>query len=169
MTPGQSSIARALDAMEEERGNLAARLAKVEALIAQMRDAFHLPSAPASRAATKAPRAPKTRASSDAPVYESKYGAAIHSALQKGPLSPADLSMAVGVQVDALNYHVRKRAGHHGHDVEPSDRPGARAEGGALTKPWTTRRQIPGCSRASSAARRRRRSNTRPCGTAAKA
>jgi hypothetical protein len=39
----QSHIARALEEMLTERSLLAARLEKLEALIAAMRDAFHLP------------------------------------------------------------------------------------------------------------------------------
>jgi hypothetical protein len=112
MTPGQSAIARAVDAIEEERTNLVARLAKVDALLATMREAFHLAPArvvkpKAEKATTRIVRAVKPKP----PVngFKSKHGLVIQAALQKaGPMAPADLAKAIGQTASATRYHVQR-------------------------------------------------------------
>jgi len=106
MTPGQNSIARAIDAIEEERANLAARLATVEQLLVTMREAFHLP-APATKSRSKAttPRRAKDDPA-DGPAYESKHGLAIQTALQPGPMTLKALAAAIGASPYKTNKHV---------------------------------------------------------------
>ena len=94
----------AIDALQEERENLSARLVKVDAAIANMRDLFHL--------APKAPRQP--RSSEHVAKTIAKNGArtklpdeAILSALRRGPLSPGALVAALGADRAVL----RRRCG----------------------------------------------------------
>src|SRR5262245_26991697 len=89
MTPS-SPIARAITELESERANLTARLAKVDAAIATLRDLFHLPA---------------QRAKSDSVPLEIET--LIRAALAAGPLSPGALSEAVHVRRDLLRPHLK--------------------------------------------------------------
>lgn len=83
LTP--SHIARALDEMLTERSLLAARLEKLDTLIAAMRDAFHLPD--------RKPRVNgKAHGNGHAPVTDE----AIRKALAAGPMRPGELAQRVG-------------------------------------------------------------------------
>lgn len=91
-----SPIGAALEQIELERANLTARLAKVDALIAQMRDVFHLPEARrvnGHAAKAKGHRPAPRVVSSDGQVTAET----ISEALRDGPLSPADLAKRLDV------------------------------------------------------------------------
>ena len=104
-----SGIGRALDELLAERQHLVARLAKLDAGIATLRDLFHLP----------APAAPvngtKTRLSAAAPpanVNEhserSELDETILAALRDGPQAPGELAAALKVERSLLRYHLKQ-------------------------------------------------------------
>lgn len=91
-----SPIATAVAALETEKANLLARVAKVDQAIANLRDLFHLPaerlSTPTSRPLLPTPEETET---------------AVRRALANGPLAPAALTSAVGVDWTVLRLRVR--------------------------------------------------------------
>ena len=95
MSTVSSPIARVIAELETERANLTVRLEKVDAAIATMRELFHLPNGkPLAKA-----REPKHSGIRKARVPAETNGkgkgdtlkAAIRSALEHGPLTPAEL------------------------------------------------------------------------------
>lgn len=92
---GKSHIGAAVDELHAEREHLVARLAKVDAAITAVREAFHLPPA--------TPRvAPKRRAAAKATHRRNGRGDlqddAILAALSAGPVSPGELAVQLGVE-----------------------------------------------------------------------
>jgi hypothetical protein len=99
-----SNIARAIEEMQTERANLAARLAKVDALIVTMREMFHLPNGHKVKA-TKA----KPPDEAVAPTNGTKTpltDAMILAALKGGALSPGAISKQLGVERSRLRFRV---------------------------------------------------------------
>jgi len=109
----KSPIATALEQMEVERANLAARLAKVDELIASTRDLFHLPNGrPAkvrknkiSEVETKIPHRNGQPASTR---KADKVKDAIRAALARGAMSSADIAAKVGLNPPAMLYHLSR-------------------------------------------------------------
>jgi DNA-binding transcriptional ArsR family regulator len=107
-----SPIARAIAELETERENLVARLAKVDAGIATMRDLFHLP---ANGQPRKARTGPPRELISRGPASEAeptrkadKLKDRIRAALTKGPMTPGDLATKLGIERPALRYQVKQ-------------------------------------------------------------
>jgi DNA-binding transcriptional ArsR family regulator len=94
----QSHIARALDEMLTERSLLAARLDKLDALIAAMRDAFHLPDR-----ASRVNGHKNGNGNGHGTVTEE----AIRKALAADPLSPGELARTLGVDRAILRPQLR--------------------------------------------------------------
>lgn len=92
-----SPIAAALEQLQLERTNLLARVEKVDAAIATLRDLFHLPTE-------------RTIGKVTAAVNGNGHGAlttdAIRAALARGPLSPGDLAAALDVGRVPLRHRV---------------------------------------------------------------
>jgi biotin operon repressor len=105
----QSPIARAVAELLTERDNLRARLEKVDAAIAAVRDAFHLPSEPRVKRAS-ASASPRTTREAAEPSGNGHAGElsvdAIRAALREGPLSPGALAKALNVSRHRLRIHV---------------------------------------------------------------
>lgn len=101
-----SPIAAALEQLELERANLAARLDKVDALIASMRDVFHLPRGPRlnGHAHAKVEKAARPAKNGHGSISTD----AIRAALRRGPMSPGALAAALQVPRARLGYHVTK-------------------------------------------------------------
>jgi DNA-binding transcriptional ArsR family regulator len=103
----KSPIAAALEQFELERTNLLARLAKLDNLIAQTRDVFHLPNGNGRKANEPAPkpaRAPKASGNGHGDLSAD----AIRAALKNGPLSPGKLVEQLGVERARLRYQLVK-------------------------------------------------------------
>jgi hypothetical protein len=101
-------IAAALAQLQLERDNLAARLEKVDGLIASMRDVFHLPHVPARLNGHTAPSrkaAPKPRATDNGRGLSVD---AVRKALKDGPLSPGAIEDALGAPKGSLRYQLGK-------------------------------------------------------------
>lgn len=99
-------IAAAVEELLAEREHLQARLTKVEAAIAAVRDAFHLPAerrqaAKASRGSTNGNVAPRRPRSSLVTID------AVQAALRGGPVSPGELARTLGVERAALRYALK--------------------------------------------------------------
>ena len=104
----QSHIARALDELEAEKQHLTARLAKVNDLIAAMRDVFHLP-AQVERGKQLAKKQKAARpVSGNGNGHGELSDDRIRAALRKGPLSPGDLSEQLGVERARLRYRLKQ-------------------------------------------------------------
>lgn len=103
----QSPLVRAIAELVTERENLAARLAKVDRLIADMRDIFHLPGErSAAKPRASAPEVAGTNGHGSGKGAATK--AAIRAALKGGPLAPAELSKRLDQPEARLNYHLRQ-------------------------------------------------------------
>lgn len=87
------AIQRAVEELVTERDHLRARLGKVEQLIVSMREAFHLP-AEKERAlkGSRVKRATRNQSQTE------RVRERIVEALKRGPLSPGDLSSALGLE-----------------------------------------------------------------------
>lgn len=92
-----SPIAEALEQLQLERTNLLARIEKVDAAIATLRDLFHLP---AERPIAKASPAANGNG------HEALTTEAIRAALANGPMSPGDLAVALDVGRVPLRHRV---------------------------------------------------------------
>jgi hypothetical protein len=102
-----SPIARAITELETEREHLVARLAKVDAAIATMRDLFHLPSTNGRpRAKTQSVAAGRV-VKLDSTSKAGKFRAAILAALARGPMAPGDLAEKLGRDRAAVRYQVK--------------------------------------------------------------
>jgi hypothetical protein len=99
VSPTTSRIARVIDELVLERQHLAARLEKVDAAIATMRELFHLPNGKPTAKARGTKNVPESSTNGDT------VKAAIRKALAKhGPLSPGDLGATVGKKPHKLRY-----------------------------------------------------------------
>lgn len=101
-----SHIAAAVGELQAERDHLAARLSKVDAAIAAVNAAFHLPTAPVARA-------PKPKAAKEPVANGNGHGdrtaltdAMIVEALKAGPMKPGVLSKQLGVDRARLRFRV---------------------------------------------------------------
>jgi hypothetical protein len=93
--PTESHIARAIEELTTERAMLQARIGKIDAALAHMRELFHLPGPKPRRAPTPASSG---NGHANGNGHSTLSVEAIRSALQNGPLSPGDLSAALGVE-----------------------------------------------------------------------
>jgi hypothetical protein len=109
MTPTTSRIGRVIEELVLEREHTSARLAKLDAAIATMRELFHLPNGKPTivkkqqSVVRKQQRAAPSNGQPTAKGDQVK--AAIRAALARGPMSPADLAATVGLKRAALLYH----------------------------------------------------------------
>lgn len=118
-----SHIGKALEEMETERAHLVARLAKVDALIAQTREVFHLPTAPTRGRVPRAKGTPRKVAArrigaltslgdTDPPPRSTRRGAwedlvhAIRSALADGPMGPGELAAVLKIPRPRLRHYL---------------------------------------------------------------
>jgi DNA-binding transcriptional ArsR family regulator len=106
-----SGIGRAIDELLAERQHLVARLAKLDAGIATLRELFHLP------APTTPLNGTKTRLSSAAAApsangnghgHRSELDETILTALRDGPMPPGELAAALKVERAALRHHLKQ-------------------------------------------------------------
>jgi hypothetical protein len=107
-----SNIARAIEEMQTERANLAARLAKVDALIVTMREMFHLPPN-GHKAAPRKVKAPVPPPVALKPAANSQQDGRVSDdlvrvALQNGPLSPGVLGVRLNVERVRLRRHLEQ-------------------------------------------------------------
>ena len=130
-----------IDELVAEREHTSARLAKIDAAIATMRDLFHLPPGEKPAAALRISKGSKARTAPTPGATRKGDQAldAIREALKAGPLSPGELETKLKISRYMLNYpreaaRGRRRAGlDRDHDLAP-DRAGRHAgEGGAPT------------------------------------
>ena len=100
-----SPIVQAIEAMQVERSNLVARLEKLDTLIAQMRDTFHLPErSNGRRGPTPRVVAPVPRSAKLLPVNGS-LPVEISQVLQlRGPVAPGVLV----AKARTTDYYIRK-------------------------------------------------------------
>src|SRR5690349_14928793 len=88
-TAPRSHIANAVTELLAERDHLAARLAKVDAVIAGMREVFHLPATPARVHGKHTTVSPPANGSGIVNGERARISdALVRIALQNGPLSP---------------------------------------------------------------------------------
>ena len=110
MSPTTSRIARVIEELELEREHMSARLAKIDAAIATMRELFHLPGDKPA-AALRISKGSKARTAS-APTGATRKGDqaldAIRAALKAGPLSPGELETKLKISRYMLNTHVKQ-------------------------------------------------------------
>jgi DNA-binding transcriptional ArsR family regulator len=90
-----SHISAAVDELVAEREHLVARLAKVDAAIVAVREAFHLPLMAARRPSTSSAAAKPSRNGNGRVGLSDKQ---ITDALRAGPMSPGELSTQLGVE-----------------------------------------------------------------------
>lgn len=101
-----NNIALAIKEVQAERDHLAARLAKVDALIVTMREMFHLPNtdrAPVRKAKPAPASAPPANGTSTRTVLTDEM---IVTALKAGPLKPGALANRLGVERTKLRFRV---------------------------------------------------------------
>jgi hypothetical protein len=101
-----NNIALAIKEVQAERDHLAARLAKVDALIVTMREMFHLPNtdrAPQRKAKPAPAVAAPTNGTSTRTLLTDEM---IVAALKAGPLSPGELSKRLSVDRSKLRFRV---------------------------------------------------------------
>jgi hypothetical protein len=101
-----NNIALAIKEVQAERDHLAARLAKVDALIVTMREMFHLPNtdrAPIRKAKPAPVAAPPTNGTSTRTVLTDEM---ILTALKAGPLKPGVLAKRLGVDRPRVRFRV---------------------------------------------------------------
>jgi hypothetical protein len=99
-----SGIARALEELQVERDHLAARIAKLDALMAQMRDMFHLPARGSGHKAAAPPAALSIPVHAPRPELDK----AIRIALHDGPLSPGALATVIAVDRAKLRVRLKQ-------------------------------------------------------------
>lgn len=104
MTATKSRIGAALDELIAERQHLAARMEKIDDLIATMREVFHLPSGDTHRA-RPARAAPRPSGNGRRAAISA---AAVQAALADGPLGPGELATALNIDRGRLRYHLLK-------------------------------------------------------------
>jgi DNA-binding transcriptional ArsR family regulator len=103
----RSHIANVVNELLAERVHLASRLEKVDALIAGVRDVFHLPAPP--RVNGKHPVATKPKLASNGNGHDGRISdELVRVALQNGPLSPGELAARLGVERSRLRFHIEK-------------------------------------------------------------
>ncbi len=91
-------IAGAIAELLAEREHLAARLAKVDAAIAAVREAFQLPSQPSAADRIQQPRE-RVKSTSNGNGHRAELtDGAIVEALKAGPIKPGELGAALGVE-----------------------------------------------------------------------
>ena len=110
MSPTTSRIARVIDELVAEREHTSARLAKIDAAIATMRDLFHLPPGEKPAAALRISKGSKARTAPTPGATRKGDQAldAIREALKAGPLSPGELETKLKISRYMLNTHVKQ-------------------------------------------------------------
>jgi predicted Rossmann fold nucleotide-binding protein DprA/Smf involved in DNA uptake len=105
MAGTQGWVDSALEELMADRRECAERIEKLDAAIAAFRRLIgdEHPDAPARPAPASRPADPKPAARKSGAVRQQ-----IIDALRKGPLSPASLAEAVGMETGAAMYHVKK-------------------------------------------------------------
>jgi hypothetical protein len=103
----QSRIAGALEQLQEERGVLSARIEKLDTLIAEMQELFHLPSRNAT--ARRSRRAADTARSRRVRRFRGGFDLdALKAALRAGAVSPGVLAKQLGIDRPRLRAELRQ-------------------------------------------------------------
>jgi biotin operon repressor len=105
----QSPIVVALEQFELERANMLARLTKLDNLIAQTREVFHLPNGKPARVpmATATPAAANNNGHGNTDELDAT-DTAILSALKGGPMTPGNLAAKLEMERPAVRYRVKQ-------------------------------------------------------------
>lgn len=100
----QSGIARAIQELLTERQNLAVRIEKLDALVADMRAVFHLPAPERSNGKPREARPVAERSVRRA----SPVDALIIARLKDGPMAPGALADVLQCDRPALRYRIKQ-------------------------------------------------------------